>query len=133
MAKRPTSFFVRIAVGPSIACAQYSTSFFYRNPRTGFTYSQQVGVGNGSAFSGFSYSNGRQSISAAKVSRPPVATMDAISITVIRTAIATTPIRKVQHMARVIIRVAPTMVRVTNKEIPSIVIVRQEPTARRPD
>ena len=54
---------IDMAVGPSIACAQYSTSFFYRNPRTGFTYSQQVGVGNGSAYSGFNYSNGRQSIS----------------------------------------------------------------------
>ena len=42
------------------AQAQYGTSFYYSNPRTGFSYSQNVGVGNHSAFGGFSATtNGR--------------------------------------------------------------------------
>ena len=42
------------------AQAQYGTSFYYSNPRTGFSYSQNVGVGNHSAYGGFSaVTNGR--------------------------------------------------------------------------
>lgn len=62
---RLTSFSCLImAANSSTAYAQYATNFFYRNPNTGFTYSQQVGVGRDSAYGGFSYSNGRQSFSA---------------------------------------------------------------------
>ncbi len=48
----------------SPAHAQYSTSFYYRNPRTGFAYSQNVGVGTGSAYGGFTYSQGGRTYSA---------------------------------------------------------------------
>jgi len=42
------------------ARAQQGSSFYYANPRTGFSYSQNVGVGNHSAYGGFSStSNGR--------------------------------------------------------------------------
>ena len=43
--------------------AQYSSTFYYRNPRTGFTYSQGATYGRGYYSGGFSYSTPQQSMS----------------------------------------------------------------------
>ncbi len=50
--------------GSSLSHAQYGTSFYYSNPRTGFSYSQNVGTGTQSAYGGFSYSRNGRSASA---------------------------------------------------------------------
>ena len=47
---------VSVGLSASSAKAQYGTSFNYYNPRTGRSYSQQVYVGRGAAYGGFSYS-----------------------------------------------------------------------------
>lgn len=47
-----------------IAQAQYETSFSYSNPRTGFSYSQNVGSGYGSGYGGFSTARGNRSYTA---------------------------------------------------------------------
>jgi len=53
---------VTLAAEP--AWAQYGTSFYYYNPRTGRSYSQQVYVGHGAAYGGFSYSRPGRTYSA---------------------------------------------------------------------
>ena len=44
--------------------AQYTSSFSYYNPRTGFSYSQGSAVGSGYASSGFQYGNRTRSYGA---------------------------------------------------------------------
>lgn len=46
--------FAALATNGGTASAQYGSSFYYHNPRTGFTYSQGVGMGRHSAYGGFS-------------------------------------------------------------------------------
>jgi hypothetical protein len=49
------------SLGASPAHAQYTTSFYYRNPRTGVSYSQNVG--NGWTYGGFTYRSGGRTYS----------------------------------------------------------------------
>lgn len=61
---RMTSLVLFCAFGAQVAQAQYGTSFYYHNPKTGRTYAQNVGVGNHSAYGGFYSSNNGRSYSA---------------------------------------------------------------------
>jgi hypothetical protein len=54
---------VLMTQGGTPVWAQYSSTFYYRNPRTGFTYSQGASYGRGYYSGGFSYSTPQQSMS----------------------------------------------------------------------